>query len=316
VVLGAVSQMVERFSPSGRPWIMLLRDGRLTRVAECHLPASFVEQLDGHSLQIVRELCAAAESQGPAEIVTSELATGACWAPLREAAAELGLRWCRLTRIVSGDGEVLGTIALLGSQPASADDGEREMLLLASRLAALAVEHDHLDERLIHRAHHDALTSLPNRSLLEERLEQALARARRAGRTVGLMFLDIDGFKLINDSLGHQLGDDLLRGFAARVAGAIGPDDLLARMGGDEFMIALPDLTDGSQPAVTASASSKRFRSRFALAGKELYLGTSIGIAMFPQDAQDVQTLEQHADAAMYRAKQLGAATSSSSPPR
>jgi len=159
-------------------------------------------------------------------------------------------------------------------------------------------------------AYHDGLTGLPNRALLEEHLRKALARSRRTGNSVGLLFVDLDGFKLVNDSLGHAAGDDVLREAAERLAMTTRASDLLARQGGDEFLLLMGDVAKDRDPedaAVKASARILEALSEpFHVAGAEFQLGASIGIALYPRDAHDPEGLLKAADSAMYRAKRGG----------
>ncbi len=161
-------------------------------------------------------------------------------------------------------------------------------------------------EQLEYQANYDALTQLPNRNLLRDRLSQALSRAQRNGGTVAVVFLDLDGFKNVNDSLGHSVGDKLLTEVAGRLAGCVRASDTVARHGGDEFVIVLTDPED--ERALTAWAD----RVRHAIGepvwvdGHEFYVGCSLGASVFPQDGDDAETLLKKADLAMYRAKDLG----------
>ena len=161
-------------------------------------------------------------------------------------------------------------------------------------------------EHMAHQANHDALTGLPNRSLLVDRVEQALALARRTGRHVAVLFLDLDGFKFVNDSFGHSFGDALLCSVAARL-GILGREsDTLARLGGDEFVILLPNLAHAEDAAHVASKVVDAFAAPFSQGGRDLHLSASIGISVFPHDGDTCDSLLQHADVAMYRAKANG----------
>jgi len=155
-------------------------------------------------------------------------------------------------------------------------------------------------------AMYDPLTGLPNRVLLADHTRQTIARAERAGRMVGFMFLDIDRFKNINDSLGHAVGDELLKLLTERLRGAIREGDVVARLGGDEFVIVLPDV---KSPRACSKVAEKIIASAaepFNSGGHELYLSTSIGISLYPEDGADPEALLKHADTAMYQAKEAG----------
>ena len=161
-------------------------------------------------------------------------------------------------------------------------------------------------ERMAYQATHDALTGLPNRNLLADRVEQAIALARRNDQHVGMLFLDLDGFKFINDSFGHAFGDALLRSIAARLEVVMRQSDAVARLGGDEFVILLPDLTDAEGAVRVASKVLEAISVPMPQDGREVHLSASIGISVFPQDGDTCDTLLQHADVAMYRAKANG----------
>jgi diguanylate cyclase (GGDEF)-like protein/PAS domain S-box-containing protein len=162
------------------------------------------------------------------------------------------------------------------------------------------------ESRLNHLAYHDTLTSLPNRSLFQDRLEQALAKARRLGRQVALLFLDLDRFKNINDSLNHEMGDQVLREVAKRLKCWARESDTLARMGGDEFAFILEDIRHVSYVGVLARTILDIMPQAITVKNNELYVTSSIGISLFPSDGEDVETLVKCADVAMYRAKEQG----------
>ncbi len=163
-----------------------------------------------------------------------------------------------------------------------------------------------IQERLQHMAHHDALTELPNRTLFIDRLKQALARARWNKRTLAVMFLDLDRFKQINDSLGHETGDQLLGNFARRIEANLRDGDTVARFGGDEFVILLNDIANINDIGEIAEKTLAVFNEAFTIAGRELTITASIGISVFPYDGEESQLLMQNADTAMYRAKENG----------
>jgi len=161
--------------------------------------------------------------------------------------------------------------------------------------------------RIRHLAHHDDLTGLPNRSLLRERLDEAIATAARDGGAVGLAFIDLDGFKLVNDALGHNAGDALLKVVGARMARCLRAGDTLARFGGDEFVILLPALS-GEPGSVAPLLEQVReaVTEPVLVEGQEVQVSCSIGVTFYPRDGIDASALMMHADVAMYRAKELG----------
>jgi diguanylate cyclase (GGDEF)-like protein len=162
------------------------------------------------------------------------------------------------------------------------------------------------ETRLEYLAHHDPLTRLPNRTLFLDRLGHALAKARREDTMVAVLFLDIDNFKKINDSLGHDLGDRLLQDVAGRLSHVIRETDTVARLGGDEFVVVLEGVQDSAQCDVAAKKILASVAAPITLLGRAYNVSVSIGIGIYPVDAQDVKGLMRCADTAMYRAKELG----------
>lgn len=162
------------------------------------------------------------------------------------------------------------------------------------------------EKRLNHLAHHDVLTGLPNRLLLSDKLVQRFALARRLNHSMAIMFLDLDRFKLVNDTLGHNIGDLLLKEVAIRLSANIRDTDIVARMGGDEFIVTIGELSSTRDIAVIAQKILKALSEPFVLNGHELSISASIGISIYPQDGVDVETLVKNADTAMYRAKEQG----------
>jgi diguanylate cyclase (GGDEF)-like protein/PAS domain S-box-containing protein len=161
-------------------------------------------------------------------------------------------------------------------------------------------------ERFENLAHYDVLTGLPNRVLFYDRLKQSLAHAKRNQWNVGVMFIDVDRFKNVNDTLGHAVGDKLLQQVAERLTGAVRADDTVGRLGGDEFAIVLSNLTSVQDASPVAQKLMASFTEPFKLEGSEVFVTGSIGITLFPEDSTDQDTLIKNADAAMYRAKELG----------
>ncbi|SFP93210.1 PAS domain S-box-containing protein/diguanylate cyclase (GGDEF) domain-containing protein [Geopseudomonas sagittaria] len=164
----------------------------------------------------------------------------------------------------------------------------------------------HAQARLDYQAHHDPLTGLPNRLLFENRLQQALDEAQAEQRRLAVLFLDLDRFKHINDSLGHPVGDLLLQGIAKRLREQLREIDTVARLGGDEFIVLMPTLQQTSDVERVANKLMSAFATPFNAGGHEFFMSSSMGISLFPEHGEDVATLVKNADSAMYKAKARG----------
>jgi len=162
------------------------------------------------------------------------------------------------------------------------------------------------EEEVRYRAYHDTLTGLPNRRLLDDRLQQAVFAAQRRDGRLAVLLIDLDHFKNVNDSLGHKAGDAVLREVANRLMGCVRKADTLARQGGDEFVIVIPDLALDSDCSLVAEKILRTLVPGIRVDGREFKIGASIGISLFPGDAGDGESLLRNADVAMYRAKELG----------
>jgi diguanylate cyclase (GGDEF)-like protein/PAS domain S-box-containing protein len=176
---------------------------------------------------------------------------------------------------------------------------------------AVIVFHDVTEPRtmwleMIRAAQHDCLTNLPNRLLINDRISQSISLARRQNKQIGVIFVDLDRFKYINDSLGHAVGDKLLQSVAERLSSSVRSSDTVSRQGGDEFVILLPDIAHPSDAAASAEKLLSSLRAPHSIEGYDLHIDGSIGISIFPEDGGDAETLIKHADTAMYHAKESG----------
>ena len=178
----------------------------------------------------------------------------------------------------------------------------KQEISLSQSMSQLASSEQHM----MHLATHDALTDLPNRNLLQDRLQQALEEVRRNKGLGAVLFIDLDQFKSINDSLGHDVGDQLLKTVAARLVACVRGEDTVARQGGDEFIILLPNVLHAQGAGILAKKLLESLTAPYQIGGRQLRTSASIGIAIFPGDGDDVDTLLKNSDTAMYHAKAAG----------
>jgi len=187
--------------------------------------------------------------------------------------------------------------------PVRSEDGEISRYIAVKEDISVRKEHE---KRILYQAHYDELTKLPNRILVTDRLSQALTRADRNNAYVGIAFIDLDGFKKVNDTLGHTYGDDLLRQAARRLMTCIRASDTVGRMGGDEFLVIIPDLNDKDHAQIVTNNILKAFEKPFNIQSHSITTTASIGLTIYPNDGTDLESLLRNADAAMYSAKEVG----------
>ncbi len=226
--------------------------------------------------------------------------------PVPAVAAEMGTRisWAVPIELPNRDA-VAGTLTLLFDTDDVDRDRHRPLLERVVSLAAVAIEQSRAREDLEHRAYHDALTGLPNRALLNDRLTHALQRSRRGHTAVAVLFLDLDRFKLVNDSLGHDAGDRLLTQVAQRMVDGLRDSDTVARLGGDEFVVVVEDVKDDLEVHAAVARVAAILEQPFEVDAETLFVSASIGVSVAHDDATAADLLRE-ADDAMYRAKQRG----------
>ena len=233
--------------------------------------------------------------------------TDPLWDDYRDAAAAHGLRSCWSTPILSHDGAVARHFRDVFENHREPSEAEMRLVDVATRIAGIAIERKLAEDRIHFMANHDVLTGLPNRTLLNDRLSQALLFAQQYDRWVTVLFVDLDNFKFINDSLGHNAGDELLKIIATRMVGRVRATDTVVRLGGDEFVVVL---FDQPKNADVISATVQEIQAAIAepvrLEGHDLRVTSSVGVATYPNDGTDADALLANADAAMRRAKEVG----------
>ena len=241
-------------------------------------------------------------------IAVNDVRVDAAWRHLSNAVLGMGAEACWAVPILATrDDRVLGVLVIFSPthEAIGRGSGWTDVLERTARIAAIAVTRDEIETQLAHRATHDPLTGLANRLLFLDRCEQALQRRRRTGADIAVLFIDLDGFKLVNDSRGHEVGDQLLITVGERLKAVTRETDTVARFGGDEFAILCEGLSDYPRVVELAARVRHALASPVFLDGGDLLVPASIGIAAMGKE-EDVATLMSNADAAMYRAKHLG----------
>ena len=201
--------------------------------------------------------------------------------------------------------ELVGQLALANSSRGY-DQHDLELVERLATLYAIAIQHLRTEEKIIRLAYHDPLTGLPNRALFNDRYTIALASAARYHRKIGIMVLDIDHFKNINDTLGHGAGDEVLKDFSGRLLDILRKTDTVMRLGGDEFVIMVTDAVEVEQIANVAQKVLESVRKPFMFRDREVRITTSIGISSYPEGGEDIEMLLKYADIAMYQVKEIG----------
>ncbi|AWU92873.1 EAL domain-containing protein [Azospirillum ramasamyi] len=304
-VLDFLCRQVEACAPEVTCSVMLCDDENRMRVAAApSLPGSYAAAIDGLAIGPEVGSCGSAMTLGEA-VMSVDIAGDPRWAPHQHIPLSHGLAACWSNPIKGRDARMLGSFALYYREPRPVAPFHRRLVEACVHLCALAIEHDRARAEINRLAYFDTLTGLPNRQLLADRATAALALAGRTRQPVTLMFLDVDRFKTINDSLGHAAGDRLLVEVATRLRRLFIEGDTLARLGGDEFVALLPGC-DAAHASLLAERVLASLSVPLAVADLTLTPTASIGIAVHPDDGMDFDTLLRQADAAMYRAKQAG----------
>ena len=218
-------------------------------------------------------------------------------------AGDAGVQFEQTLESAGGQVVALVSASLIRLPRDAAGAAEPDLVLL--QLHDLT-ERKKAERQLTHLAHHDSLTDLPNRAAITEEIERLIAMARRRGKRLAVVFLDLDYFKNVNDSLGHETGDELLRVIAARLRGSVRESDMVGRLGGDEFVVLLPEVEQLTDIASVAAKMQAECLRAIYLHGHELRVGTSVGISLYPDDATEPRSLLRYADSAMYKAKAAG----------
>lgn len=306
-VLTLICQEVERIAPEITATILEVDPvGCLHPVAGPSMPRHYSEALDGMHITPSSGSCGTAVWRNEAVLVR-DIANDSLWDDFRHLILPLGYRACWSTPVRNNHGEVIGTFALYfrecitGNVPVF----HQHIIDVCTHLCSLAMTREFARQRISQLAFYDGLTGLPNRSLIQMKMDQEITLAMREDETMAVLFLDLDRFKYINESLGHTSGDELLRQVAGRLLHSLRATDIAGRQSGDEFVVVLPQC-DVREAREIAARLLEALAEPFTLIGAQVSISASMGIAMFPEDGRDMETLMQHADMAMFKAKNDG----------
>jgi diguanylate cyclase (GGDEF)-like protein/PAS domain S-box-containing protein len=305
-ILDGLVQSIEYSIPESMGSILHRRGDRLFHAASgAAIAPAYISAIDGLPIGPSEGSCGTAAFRGEMVIV-SDIARDPLWEKYRVVGLAHGLRSCWSAPIRNGQNQILGTLAIYSREMRKPTTSDLRFLHEAAHVASIAIEGNDARARLEEMALHDALTELPNRAYFEQRLDQAIESARIKHKKVALGMLDLNRFKLVNDSLGHAAGDQLLKEIANRLHRSIRPGDTLARMSGDEFLFLIADIDDRAMAETIARRLTATLEESFMPAGHEIFVRASIGVSIYPDDAREPSQLLRLADGAMYAAKARG----------
>ena len=303
--LNHLVRILENQLPGSLCSALLPKPGSFCHVAASAINKDVLASLEEFKLEeIALAFGATPNKRGTEFIIDFSLACAdsglGAWADL------LGLKSCWSVPVMDASGALLGLIVTFFREHRQPDAHDRSRLEMARDMASIAIEHRRLTDRLSYQAQHDALTGLPNRFLLEDRLQQAIAYANRHDSQLAVLLIDLDGFKYVNDTVGHQAGDQVLIEVSRRLRSVTRRTDTLARIGGDEFCLVLSDLNRASDAFQVAQTCLDILRKPLFIAEHEYSVSASIGISCYPEHGAEPEILQQNADTAMYHAKFSG----------
>lgn len=304
-----IMSIIEERVPGATPMVGILDpDGWIRYPIMPRVGADLVEALN--QMPPSSDLGTSFREIGRAPLFITHLA-GRWWDPLRGHIEALGVQACWIWPTFSQESdEMVGALVVMHTEQREPSPSEAALLERSMHLVAIAIDRHRLESTLQHRALHDSLTGLPNRVALLERIEEAIERSTLTGRPLGVLFVDLDRFKLINDTLGHGVGDLLLEQVGARFRHALRPSDVVGRFGGDEFVVVCEDLDDEGFGLGVAERLRAALLDPFVVDGREMVITASIGITRTIGGGIQPEALIRDADVAMYRAKGQGRDTS------
>jgi len=309
-ILEQVGLYVEASKIGGSCCILLLDEAgkHLQTVAAPSFPESYLGELKPLLPNDESNRCCAwvASALHSERVILEDIGEHPCRVNCQAFIREIGAVACWSEPIFSSSGQLLGVLTLYINQGGAPGHNDLALLMQASHLSSIAIERKRIEQQMYRQASYDALTGLPNRRLFSNRLREEIAKAERGAYRVALLFIDLDRFKEVNDSLGHEAGDLLIVEAAQRIRARVRESDTVARLGGDEFIVILPEVGDIFPQDRVAQDLVEAMERPFRLGKHDVFVSASIGIAGYPQDADNAETLIGCADQAMYAAKDMG----------
>jgi len=307
-IFSSLVLLIEAHVPDVTGSVLLLApDGRhIVHGAAPNLDPAYCRLVDGAEIGPKAGSCGTAMWRGE-PVIVRDILTDPLWEDIKVHIEPYGFRACWSSPIRSYQGKVLGTFALYSREPGEPSAGCVKLVGMATHIAGIAIERKEAEDSIQFMAHHDTLTGLPNRSMLDERVSSAIEAADEYGGGMTLAFIDLDHFKLVNDSLGHHAGDELLKTVAARMSRCVLPGDSIVRLGGDEFVVLINGAMEkGEAVEERLRAVREAIAEPVVIDGRSFQITCSMGVAAYPQHGRNATELLARADAAMYRAKEIG----------
>ncbi|WP_394224118.1 EAL domain-containing protein [Alteromonas gracilis] len=304
-VLHDIVYAIETEYPEQICSILLLEDGKLRKGAAPSLPDFYNDAIDGVEVGVGVGSCGNTAAINAPTIV-EDISTHPFWEPWRELAARAGVGSCWSQPIHGANGGVIGSFAIYHKGKAVPTADKMVLIEQFAHIASIAIEREKASQLIWRQANFDALTGLPNRNLMLEHLQLAMSSSERDEDKVAVIFLDLDNFKDINDTLGHDMGDKLLIECSARIKQCLRADDTVSRLGGDEFVIILNGIKSLNSIEHVVEKLLGSINEPYVLEYERVHTSASLGITLYPDDANDAKSLIKNADQAMYGAKNQG----------
>ncbi|MCT2534612.1 EAL domain-containing protein [Aquibacillus koreensis] len=307
-VLDQINLLMEDVISGGTCSILLVDqiNEQLIHASSPHLPNSYCKKINGTKIGPTSGSCGtAAYYKKP--IITSNIDDDPLWLQYKDIASGYNLKACWSYPILDNHETVLGTFAIYYPVPRTPKKNDIQLINKATHLASLVIQHYHAEEKINFMEYHDDLTMLANRKLFDKYVDEAISRSHDSAEDslIGMLYLDLDRFKVINETLGHHIGDQLLKKVAQRLKESLREDDMISRQGGDEFSILIKHVTI-EQIKTIAQRIIQTLVQPFHIHRKEIFVTPSIGISLYPNDGETVADLLRKADVAMYQAKNSG----------